>query len=279
MIIDVDEFRLVKDTKGHAAGDQTLKSIADNVRGAFADPAAIYRVGGEEFCIILHDLDSKQALELGQRLVLQIRAGATGFAETGLTLSAGIATIEPGIGMEELVSRADSALYAAKAAGKNQCMVYQSDSEDIVTIRSESELYSRIKEGIRSHRFQMYYQPVLELRTGKLYCQEALIRYVGDNGRRHLPGEFLPAAERFSLMPEIDQYVIRRVLAEPPCQSGEKIAINLSGQSIGRSDLCEFIKDALEESKLEPRQGIFEITETVFIKNLDRDNRLVTALH
>src|SRR5260370_12402011 len=157
-------------------------------------------------------------------------------------------------------------------------MAYQSDSQEIVTIRSESEWYSRIKEGIRSQRFQMYYQPVLELRTGKLYCQEALIRYVGDNGRRHLPGEFLPAAERFSLMPEIDQYVIRRVLAEPPCQSGEKIAINLSGQSIGRSDLCEFIKDALEESKVEPRRVIFEITETVFIKNLERPHLLVTEL-
>ncbi len=278
MFIDVDEFRLVNDTKGHAAGDQTLKSLADNLRRAFADPDAIYRVGGDEFCIILHDLDSKKALELGQRLMLEIRAGATGFAETGLTLSAGIATIEPGIGMEELVSRADSALYAAKAAGKNQCMVYQSDSEDIVTIRSESEWYSRIKEGIRSQRFQMYYQPVLELRTGKLYCQEALIRYVGDNGRRHLPGEFLPAAERFSLMPEIDQYVIRRVLAEPPSQSGEKIAINLSGQSIGRSDLCEFIKTVLQESKVEPRRIIFEITETVFIKNLERAHLLVTEL-
>jgi len=201
MFIDVDEFRLVNDTKGHAAGDQALKSLADNLRRAFADPDAIYRVGGDEFCIILHDLDSKQALEVGQRLMLEIRAPATDFVESGLTLSAGIATIEPGIGMAELVSRVDSALYAAKAAGKNQCMVYQSDSEDIVTIRSESEWYSRIEEGIRSQRFQMYYQPVVELRTGKLYCQEALIRYVGDNGLRHLPGEFLPAAERFSLMP------------------------------------------------------------------------------
>jgi ammonium transporter, Amt family len=278
MFIDVDEFRLVNDTKGHAAGDQALKSLADNLRSAFANLDTIYRVGSDEFCIILHDLDSKQALESGQRLLLQVREGATGFAETGLTLSAGIATIEPGIGMEELVSRADSALYAAKAAGKNQCMVYQSDNGDIATIRSESEWYSRIKEAIGFQRFQIYYQPVVELRTGKLYCHEALVRYVGDNGLRHLPGEFLPAAERFSLMPEIDQYVIRRVLAEPPCQSGEKIAINLSGQSIGRSDLCDFIKTTLQELKVEPRRVIFEITETVFIKNLERAHLLVTEL-
>jgi len=278
MFIDVDEFRLLNDTKGHAAGDQALKSLADNLRCAFADPDALYRVGSDEFCIILHDLDSKQALELGERLMLQIRGGATGFAETGLTLSAGIATIEPGIGMEELVARADSALYAAKEAGKNQCMVYQSDNGDIATIRSESEWYSRIKEAIGFQRFQIYYQPVVELRTGKLYCHEALILYVGDNGRRHLPGEFLPAAERFNLMPEIDQYVIRRVLAEPPSHSEEKVAINLSGQSIGRSDLCEFIKGVLEESKVEPRRVIFEITETDFIKNLERAHLLVTDL-
>src|SRR6266567_2437319 len=154
MFIDVDEFRLVTDTKGHAAGDQALKSLADNLRCAFANPDTVYRVGSDEFCIILDDLDSKQALETGERLMLQVRGGAAGFAETGLTLSAGIATIEPGIGMEELIARADSALYAAKAAGKNQCMLYQNDGEDIATIRSESEWYSRIKEAIGFQRLQ-----------------------------------------------------------------------------------------------------------------------------
>jgi diguanylate cyclase (GGDEF)-like protein len=278
IFIDIDDFRLVNDTKGHAAGDDTLKSLADKLRRAFADTNAICRVGADEFCVILHDLDSQQALELGQQLIHQIRPEAIGFAETGLTLSAGIAMIEPGIGMEELVSRADSALYAAKAAGKNQCVLYRSDSEEIVTIRSESEWYSRIKEGFRKHRFQMYYQPVVELRTGKLYCREALIRYIGDNGLRHLPSEFLPAADRFGLMLELDQYVIRRVFAELPNQSGEKIAINLSGESVSRPDLCEFIKTALEEFGVDPRRIIFEITETVFIKNLERAHLLVTEL-
>jgi diguanylate cyclase (GGDEF)-like protein len=278
MFIDIDDFRLVNETKGHAAGDETLKSLADKLRRAFANPNAICRVGADEFCVILHDLDSRQALELGQRLIHQIRPEAIGFSETGLTLSAGIAMIEPGIGMEELVSRADAALYAAKAAGKNQCVIYRSDSEEIVTIRSESEWYSRIKEGFRQRRFQMYYQPVVELRTGKLYCREALIRYIGDNGLRHLPGEFLPAANRFGLMPELDQYVIRRVFAELPKQSGEKIAINLSGQSVSWPDLCEFIKTALETTGVDPRRIIFEITETVFIKNLERAHLLVTGL-
>jgi diguanylate cyclase (GGDEF)-like protein len=278
MFIDIDDFRLVNDTRGHAAGDETLKSLADSLRRTFADLNAIYRVGGDEFCVILHDLDSRPTLDLGQQLTQQIRLGGSGFAEAGLTLSAGIAMIEHGIGMEELVSRADSALYAAKAAGKNQCVVYRSDSEDIVTIRSESEWHSRIKEGMRLQRFQMYYQPVVELRTGKLYCHEALVRYVGDNGLRHLPGEFLPAAERFSLMPELDQYVIRRVLAELPSETDEKTAINLSGQSVSRSDLCEFIKAAIEEANIDPGRVIFEITESVFIKNLERAHLLVTDL-
>src|SRR5258708_24802655 len=120
--------------------------------------------------MIWEDWDWKGVLEWGQGIMLEIWAGAAGFAETGLTLSAGIAAIEPGIGMEELVSRADSALCAAKAAGKNQCMAYQNDSEDTVTIRTESEWYSRIKEAIQLQRFQMYYQSVVELSTGKLYC-------------------------------------------------------------------------------------------------------------
>ncbi|PWT87134.1 MAG: hypothetical protein C5B58_00150 [Acidobacteria bacterium] len=278
MFIDIDDFRLVNDTKGYAAGDETLKSLAENLRDRFADPNRIYRVGGDEFCVILDDLDPRQALDLGHRLTQGFRLGATGAVGTGLTLSAGIAMIEPGIGLEELISRVDSALYAAKAAGKNQCVMYRSDSKDIVTIRSESEWYSRIKEGIQQDRFLVYYQPVVELRTGKIYCQEALIRYVGDSGLRHLPGEFLPAAERFSLMPELDRYVIQRVLAEAPDQSVEKIAINLSGQSVSGSNLCDFIKSAIQRSNVEPKRIIFEITETVFIKNLEQAHRLVTEL-
>jgi diguanylate cyclase (GGDEF)-like protein len=278
MFIDIDDFRLVNDTRGHGAGDETLKSLADYLRRAFAHPNVICRVGADEFCVILRNLDSRQALELGQRLIHQTPPEAIGVAENGLTLSAGIAMIEPGVGMEELVSRADAALYAAKAAGKNQCVMYRSDSEDIVTIKSESEWYTRIKEGFRQRRFQMHYQPVVELRTGKLYCREALIRYIGDNGLKHLPEEFLPAADRFGLMTELDQYVIRRVFAELPNRSGEKIAINLSGQSVSWPDLCEFIKTALETTGIDPRRIIFEITETVFIKNLERAHLLVTQL-
>lgn len=278
MFIDIDDFRLVNDTKGHAAGDEALKSLVENLQRSLANPNQIYRIGGDEFSVILHNLDSQQTLGLARRLSQGVRRGTTRFAGTGLTLSAGIAMIEPGMVMEELVSRADSALYAAKAAGKNQCVMYRSDSEDIVTIRTESEWYARIKEGIQQDRFLIYYQPVVELRTGKFYCHEALVRCVSDTGLRHLPGEFLPAAERFNLMPELDQYIIRRVFAEFPNQSVEKIAINLSGQSVSRSDLCDFIKSALQRSNIEPERIIFEITETAFIKNLERAHLLVTEL-
>jgi diguanylate cyclase (GGDEF)-like protein len=276
IFIDIDNFKLINDTKGHASGDEALIFLANNLRRVFGDSDAIYRVGGDEFCVILVNANSQRALELGEQLMQAIHEKSTDFA--GLTLSAGIAMIEPGIDAEELVSRADSALYAAKAAGKNQCFLYRSDNEELIIIRSEAEWFPRIKEGLRQQRFQIYYQPIVELRSGRVYCQEALIRYIGDNGLRHLPGEFLPAAERFNLMLELDRYMVRRVLSEFPHRSGEKIAINLSGQSVSKPELCDFIRSALREADVDPKRVVFEITETAFIKNLNQAHALVTEL-
>jgi len=276
IFIDIDNFKLINDTKGHGSGDEALIFLANNLRNVFGDSDTIYRVGGDEFCVILVNANSQKVLKLGQRLMQQIREKSADFV--GLTLSAGIAMIEPEINADELVSRADSALYAAKAAGKDQCFLYRNDSEELVIIRSEAEWFPRIKEGLRQQRFQIYYQPIVELRSGRIYCQEALIRYIGDNGLRHLPGEFLPAAERFNLMLELDRHMVGRVLSEFPHQTGEKIAINLSGQSVSHPDLGDFIRDSLREAGVDPKRVVFEITETSFIKNLNQAHALVTEL-
>ncbi|MBV8586218.1 MAG: EAL domain-containing protein, partial [Verrucomicrobia bacterium] len=218
----------------------------------------------------------EQAISLGWRLVEEVRVCSA--RPTGVTVSAGLAMVESNRKSEELIGRADSALYAAKAAGKNQFCLFRTDNTELVTIRTEMEWFPRIKSGLREHQFEVSYQPIIALETGRLVCNEALIRYSGTDGDKKLPAQFLPAAERYFLMPEVDQYVLDRVLEYLISNRESRISVNLSGQSISNSGLVKRIKQRLQESGIDPNNLIFEITESVFIENLNRVSELVSDL-
>jgi diguanylate cyclase (GGDEF)-like protein/PAS domain S-box-containing protein len=278
VLIDIDDFKLVNDTKGHLAGDNALRWLASVLRAVFDGTHSICRLGGDEFCVILRDVAASQAFELGTRLIEETRGKSQGFTGTGITLSVGVATIEPGISHEELLFRADSVLYAAKLAGKNRCLLYRSDSEELSAIRAEAEWFGRIKRGFAQERFHLFYQPIIDLKTGESYCAEALIRYLDERGVWHAPAEFLPAAERFHLMNELDQFVIRRVLSEYADERRGRVSINLSGQSVSNPNTVEFIASSLRRMKIDPRRILFELTETVFIKSLEKACEVVNEI-
>jgi diguanylate cyclase (GGDEF)-like protein/PAS domain S-box-containing protein len=278
VLIDIDEFKLVNDTKGHLAGDNALRWLAANLRAVFGDRHSISRIGGDEFCVILRGASASEALDLGNQLIEEIRQESQSFAGTGITLSVGLATIEPDISHEELLFRADSVLYAAKLAGKNRCVLYQTDSEELSSIRSEAEWFGQLKQGFAQERFYLFYQPIVDLKTGERLCSEALIRYLDESGVWHSPAEFLPAAERFHLMNELDQFVLRRVLSEYADERRGRVSINISGQSVSNPNTVDFIRSSLRRLKIDPRRIIFEITETVFIKNLAKACEVVNEI-
>ena len=278
VLIDIDDFKLVNDTKGHLAGDNALRWLASNLHAVFGDQHSICRLGGDEFCVILRDVPAGEALKLGTRLIEEIRRKSQGFTGTGITLSVGLAAIEPGISHEELLFRADSVLYAAKLAGKNRCLLYRSDSEELSAIRAEAEWFGSLKRGFSQERFYLFYQPIIDLKTGERYCSEALIRYLDERGAWHSPAEFLPAAERFHLMNELDQFVLRRVLSEYADERRGRVSINISGQSVSNPNTVDFIASSLRRLKIDPRRIIFELTETVFIKNLEKACEVVNEI-
>ena len=278
VLVDIDDFKLVNDTKGHLAGDNALRWAASILRTVFDGTHSICRLGGDEFCVILRGVAASQAFELGTRLIEETRGKSQGFTGSGITLSVGVATIEPGISQEELLFRADSVLYAAKLAGKNRCLLYRSDSEELSTIRAEAEWFGRIRRGFAQDRFYLFYQPIIDLKTGERYCSEALIRYLDEHGVWHAPGEFLPAAERFHLMNELDQFVLTRVLSEYADERRGRVSINISGQSVSNPNTVEFIASSFRRMKIDPRRIIFELTETVFIKSLEKACEVVNEI-
>lgn len=278
VLIDIDDFKLVNDTKGYSAGDDALRWLGYTLREVFGDQHAICRLDGDEFTVLLRNVSDHEALRLGSRLVEKVRLESRGFSAAGLTLSAGLAVIEPGMSHEELLFRADAALYAVKSTGKSRCLLYRTDSKELSTIRSEAEWFGKIRQGFAEQRFHISYQPIVDLKTGGVYCREALIRYLGEDGVWHLPAEFLSAAERFHLMPELDQYVIRRVLRENAEAGAGSVSINVSGQSVTNPNTVDFITSWLRRLKVDPKRIIFEITETVFIKNLEEASEVVNEI-
>ncbi|MBV9488256.1 MAG: EAL domain-containing protein, partial [Verrucomicrobia bacterium] len=281
MVIDVDDFKLINDTQGHVAGDNALRAVAQFLSALFIKPHSIYRIGGDEFCIILRNVNQTMAQSAGEKFVEAIHQCPIVVQDgSGMTvnLSAGIAMIEPFITAEELMSRADSALYAAKAAGKGRFVLYKSDSEKLVKIKSAGEWYARITEGLLQGRFALFYQPIIDFKNDRVLCSEVLLRYRAANGQIHLPGEFLPAAERYNLMQQLDRYVLGCALAtlqqNPEC----RLAVNLSGPSVSDPEMHRFIHQSLKESGVSAGRLTFEITETTLITNLNQAGRLVEEL-
>lgn len=294
--LDVDNFKLVNDSKGHHAGDELLRTVASVLQDTLGAAHLICRLGGDEFCVLLRGVTPEEAEALVEQIVENCRhqSGASpanvamaraasveavsDAARIGVTVSVGLAMIEPDVNAEELLARADSALQAAKRGGKNRWRLYQAESEELRQIRRSADWYHRIHDGIFHDRFEVWYQPVARLGTGAIEWHEALLRFRGEEGRIHSPGEFLPVAERFNIMAQLDRYVIRRVLGDLSVREGWSASINLSGSSITDPAMGDFILNALDKFGVNPARVIFEITETVFITNLPRAQSIVSRL-
>lgn len=279
--IDVDNFKLINDRHGHLVGDQVLRAVGEFLKQAFGEDAVVVsRFGGDEFCIIVRAKSHEEAGALGERTCERIARNP--ILSSGLrhriTLSLGLALMESGLSLKEVLSRANTALHAAKSSGKNRCCVYHSDSTELLRIRNSAEWFQRLQEGLEESRFEAWYQPLVDLKTGKTRHCEALIRYRDADGHIHGPVAFLDAAERYGLMPQIDRYMIRRVFSDMVNFPELDVAINLSGSSVTGSGIADYILQCFNASGIAPSRVIFEITETVFMTNLLHARAIVERL-
>lgn len=285
--IDLDRFKIVNDTAGHGAGDVLLRELGHVIRHQVRSDDLLARLGGDEFALVLRDCSIDQAETVCQKIIDAIRDRR--FSWEGriydVGASIGIAAIDmeaPPVG--ELMSRADVACYAAKAAGRSRVSVYRRDESDAQRHHRELEVAAGIHSALEANRFRLYAQEIRALQPERDPTRhiEILVRMVDEDGELVMPGAFIPAAERYDLMGHIDRWVIRNVLAEYGARleavAGLSVAINLSANSLGEPFLLPFLHAALADSVLPARRIRLEITETALINNMAAAARLVSEM-
>jgi diguanylate cyclase (GGDEF)-like protein/PAS domain S-box-containing protein len=254
VIVDLDHLKRVNDTLGRATGDRVLAEIAamlgDNIDSSFI----LSRLEADEFALLMPGIGEAQALERTSRLLEVIRARQGAAA---LTASAGIALVEQGMGVScsDLLTAADIALHQAKETGRDRTVVFTGED------RSRLEWVGHVRKAIDEQRLVLYSQPIVDMATGRPWTEELLVRMLDPaTGRPISAGEFVPTAERFGLIRDLDHWVVKQALGL--IATGRRVSANISASSIGDRDLTEMVRRELLASGADPSLLTFEITET-----------------
>jgi diguanylate cyclase (GGDEF)-like protein/PAS domain S-box-containing protein len=287
--MDLDQFKLVNDTCGHVAGDELLCRVTGLLQDSMHGIDLVARLGGDEFAVLF----SRSTLEQAERQVAEFQRALQQFRFTWRDKTF---TVGASIGMvpitrefktiAHLLSAADHACYAAKEKGRNRVQIYQEDDATFVRRHGEMNWVVRIQQTLEQDRFRLFsqqIQPLSPLVAPGLYF-EVLLRMVEEDGRIHLPSDFIHAAERYGLMRVIDRWVIhkcvRTLVDQPPpfLQLLQICAINLSAASLEDEQFLDFLDGELAASEVPPGKLCFEITETAAIENLPRVRKLLSRL-
>jgi len=281
--IDLDQFKLVNDTCGHAAGDALLRQLTNVLQNNMRKGDTLARLGGDEFGILFRNVDVNEALALTNavcRIIEEFRFIWEG-KSFSIKASGGIAMIDEYVEDDsKLMSAADSACYIAKERGRNIVHLYEHHDEAVTKRKSEMIWVSRLNEALLRNQFQLYYQPIIHRRdTDQCRFIEFLVRLqqpeYSEDDNITLPGAFIPAAERYNLMPQVDRWVTHQVCDWIVKHNGNNpqldlCAINLSGHTIGNSDFAQFLEGQFRAHSNIARHICFEITETAAVADLKR---------
>lgn len=285
MFLDIDDFKDVNDTLGHAVGDQLLKEIAQRIRSCMREYDTVARFGGDEFGIIQTDVQTVEAAaDLAERVL-----GMLGepFHIEGHEIHSGASvgmTIYPfdDAQADALLRNADMAMYKAKREGRNRFQFYVAELNEMVQRRAALERDLRI--ALQKQQFRLHYQPQLDLTTGRIVGVEALLRWRHPERGEISPAEFIPVAESSGLIMPIGDWVLRTACREarawqdaglPPV----RVAINLSAMQFRHRNLLDTITSALAESGLEPRWLEVELTESLIMRDVRATIDTLQHLH
>jgi diguanylate cyclase (GGDEF)-like protein/PAS domain S-box-containing protein len=286
LYIDLDHFKYVNDTLGHAAGDKLLIEVANILNRRARKSDLVARLGGDEFTVLVYDTAPNLVEKVADSFRRQLADYDFLFEGQTATVgsSIGVAVIDPSVtSPAEIMSRADLACHLAKRGGRNQVHVFSADDAKNVTTMSLDMGWSRrIREAIEKNRFALACQPIVSTRNRQVSTYEVLIRMLDTNGELIMPGGFLPTAERFGLSLDIDRWVIANAietLAEQRRQLPElSYTINLSAQTLNSPAICDLVQEKLAATGLDPAALIFEITETAAIADMNAAAALLARL-
>jgi diguanylate cyclase (GGDEF)-like protein/PAS domain S-box-containing protein len=257
IVFDVDHFKFLNDSFGHARGDELLKAVARSLRSQLEEGQSLARLGGDEFALLLPDTGEDAARELAARMLAELKCQT--LAENRITASAGVAGSSQDhlVSAGELLVAADIALYEAKDAGRDRCAV-------AIGVNRGHTWIDEIREALADERLILHAQPIIDLSTGETVREELLVRMLDADGEVIPPASFIPASERFGLINEIDRWVVARALEL--AAAGRKLEVNLSAHSLGDREITKMVAGAVEQG-IDPNNVVFEITETAAAAN------------
>ena len=285
LYIDLDQFKVVNDTCGHTAGDQMLCQVAALMLAQMRESDTLARLGGDEFGVLLESCPMEKSREIAQSILDSLGNFRFAWQDKTFLVGASIGLVEiagDDLDGARLLAAADTACYTAKDEGRNRIQIFNASDSELIRRSGEMNWVARINRAFEQDRFRLYWQALEPLQVKDLGYRhgEVLLRMIDDEGAVVPPAAFLPAAERYSLMPRVDRWVIQeslRWLVDHP-QAGLCSSINLSGQSLSDELLLDYVDQQLRHTGVDPRRVCFEITETAAIANLTKAVRFIGAL-
>ncbi len=267
MMLDLDRFKQVNDTMGHQAGDELLRQVADRLRSIIGERGEIGRLGGDEFQVIIPDVDDRGKLgELAEKLiqiVAQPYAIEDNRAIIGTSVGIAIAPYD-GLDVEELVRASDLALYSAKNGGRGQFRFYSADLKD--EEQERQLLLDDLREALAAEQLELHYQPVVRVKDNHVVGMEALMRWEHEERGWVSPGLFIPVAEESSLIGPLGDWALHRACADATeWPTSVRVAVNVSARQFTANGFVDIVADALQASGLEPDRLELELTESVFM--------------
>jgi diguanylate cyclase (GGDEF)-like protein/PAS domain S-box-containing protein len=289
LFMDLDDFKTVNDSLGHAAGDGLLGEVGERIREILRAPDTAARLGGDEFAVLLEDSgDGIGAADVADRLIQSLDAPFhLENKEVFVRASIGIAVAEPGDheidDVEALMRNADVAMYMAKERGKNRYQMFEPEMHE--TALRRLELKADLQRALEHGEFILNYQPVIELDTGRISGVEALIRWIHPDRGLVPPLDFIPLAEETGLIVPIGRWVLREACTYAaglyerfPSDHPLHMAVNLSAKQLARADIVDDIRAIMQETGIDPSSLILEITESVMMADMELSIARLTEL-
>lgn len=293
LYIDIDQFKIINDTAGHVAGDEMIRQLAGMLKKHIRESDTLARLGGDEFGVLLENCPDTYAKNIAKDILNMITDFRFYWEDRVYHVGASIGFVEINqqnvVSVNEILSAADVACYTAKDKGGNRIKVYRKFDYEMTKRYGEMQWVSTINHALEENWFRLYKQaiyPVNDNGTVSERC-EFLLRLLDRDGEIRTPIDFIPAAERYNLMPKIDRWVIENVfhyLASAgkkyngDKKNGPKYFINISGMSLSDSSFYKFVKEKLDEYKIPPHIVCFEVTETAAIEHLSNAVEFISKI-
>ncbi|MEA2094972.1 MAG: EAL domain-containing protein [Pseudomonadota bacterium] len=288
LYIDLDQFKLVNDTCGHSAGDEMLQQLSQLLLSAVRNRDTLGRLGGDEFGMLLENCPLDKAVEIAKNLLTSLKAFCFSWDGNAFTPDISIGVVPIDLSTSDIastMSAADSACSIAKESGHNQIQIAHPGDRRLQERHGQMQWAPRLTRALEEDRFTLYFQPIVPCASTSRHDKhiEILLRMIDDDGSIISPGVFLPAAEKYKLITNIDRWVIRNALTWLAMESAYNhwpimISINLSGQSIGDMSMLNYIIDLIDKTGISPERVCFEIPEVAAVSNITAATSFILTL-